>query len=349
MEPSNRRPAGPAGELSRRRFLQHSCGAGLALASSGSLGALLAACGESEGGGGGGASVIRVGHLPAGCVQHLLLASKRKLFEKEGLKVKVTQFNGPAENIQALVSGAQDVIHNPWTNTMSAYSKGQRNLRIICGSGKAGIELVARKGSVRSVGELADAAGSGLRVGTLRLDTLELVTYGTMKKAGVGYKDYKMRFFPSMVGMGEALINGDSDVVSLAQPYGATVVDTAGGTYLADSNDAWGPEACDCVVNTTDGFLGRNRDKLETYLGVLRDSARQRDADYERAVTELQPLYQVPKPVLAAGLNRQVPQPVMDERGLQSLHNGVGFLVDLGYLENDIVDQVFDGSVQGKA
>jgi hypothetical protein len=53
--------------------------------------------------------------------------------------------------------------------------------------------------------------------------------------------------------------------------------------------------------------------------------------------------------VLGAGLKRQVPQPVMDSRGVESLHKGVGFLVDLGYFKQDVVDEVFDGSVQPKA
>ncbi|MBW3593718.1 MAG: ABC transporter substrate-binding protein, partial [Actinobacteria bacterium] len=174
-------------------------------------------------------------------------------------------------------------------------------------------------------------------------------TYGTMKKAGVSYDDYELTFFPSMVGMGEALIKADVDICSLAQPYGATVVDTAAGTYLASSNDAWGPEAADCVVTTKEVFLEKNSGLLETYLGVLQESARKREADYEKAIADLAPIYGVDSRVLAAGLERQVPQPVLDERGVRSLHNGVAYLIDLGYLRSDVVDQVFDGSVQPAA
>lgn len=335
-------------ELSRRRFLGSCCTAGFALVGGGALSSFLAGCGEGQGGNQSAGKTLRVGHLPAGCVQHLLLANKRGMFAKESLNVRLTQFNGPGENIQALIAGAQDVIHNPWTNTIAAYARGQRDLRIICGSGKGGIELVARNGSVKSVDELAGAAGKGLRVGTLRLDTLELVAFGTMRKAGVAYDDYKLTFFPSMVGMGEALIGSKVDVCSLAQPYGATVVDKANGTYLADSNDAWGPEAADCVVNTRSDFVDRNAGMLQTYLGVLRDAARARDADYEKAIADLAPVYGADRKVLAAGLERQVPQPVMDARGLKSLHTGAGYLVDLDYVKEDVVGQVFDGSVQPK-
>lgn len=339
---------GVAASLTRQRFLGTCCTAGFALVGGGSLSAFLAACGGGDEGSLG-STTLRVGHLPAGCVQHLLLANKRKLFAKEGLNVELTQFNGPGENIQALVAGAHDVMHNPWTNTVAAFAKGEDDLRIVCGSGKGGIELVARNGSVDTVDELAQAAGTGLKVGTLRLDTLELVTYGTMKKAGVSYDDYELTFFPSMVGMGEALIKSEVDVCSLAQPYGATVVDTADGTYLASSNDAWGPEAADCVVTTKAGFVEENSGLLETYLGVLQEAARERDADYEKAIAELAPVYGVDQRVLSAGLKRQVPQPVLDERGVRSLHNGVGYLIDLGYLKEDVIDDVFDGAVQPSA
>ncbi|NJO52192.1 MAG: ABC transporter substrate-binding protein, partial [Leptolyngbyaceae cyanobacterium RM2_2_4] len=227
---------------------------------------------------------MRVGHLPAGCVSHLLLANQRGLFAEAGLNVQLTQFNGPGENLQALVAGSQDVIHNPWTNTVAAYAQGTDSLRIISGSGKGGIELVGRNGSVKNLDELKQASGQGLRIGTLQLDTLELVVYGHLKKMGVDYSGYEMTFFPSMVGMGEALIEENVDVCSLAQPYAETVVSQANGTYLGDSNGAWGPEAADCVINSTDGFISKESNMLADYLAVLRQSAEELNANYEEAI-----------------------------------------------------------------
>jgi NitT/TauT family transport system substrate-binding protein len=332
-----------AADVTRRKFLGACCATGFGIVASGSIASVLSACGNATSSS---AGTIRVGHLPAGCIQHLLLASKNGLFKKAGLNVQLTQFDGPPPNLQALVSGAIDISHNPWTTVISAYDQGQKDLRIFGGSGKGGIELVARSGSVKDVPQLAAAANTGLKVGTLRLDTLELVTYGTMKKAGVSYSDYRMKFFPSMVGMGEALIKRSVDVASLAQPYGATVVDQARGTYLEDSNQVWGPDASDCVVNAKASYIEKNKSKLETYLHVLEEAARQRDADFEKALTQLQPIYQVPRPILSSGLKRQTPQPVLDSTGLRSLHNGVGYLIELKYLKTDVIKQVFDPSIQ---
>jgi ABC-type nitrate/sulfonate/bicarbonate transport system substrate-binding protein len=333
-----------ASDVTRRKFLGACCATGFGIVATGPIAAILSACGSESTLSS--ASTLRVGHLPAGCIQHLLLAQINGLFKKEGLNVVLTQFDGPPPNLQALVAGSIDVSHNPWTTVIAAYNDGQSDLRIVGGSGKGGIELVAREGSVKTVTDLAGAADKGLKVGTLRLDTLELVTYGTLRDAGRTYSQYKMTFFPSMVGMGEALIHKSVDVASLAQPYGATVVSSAGGTYLNDSNQVWGPEASDCVVNVTAGYLDKNQSKLETYLHVLDEAARLRDADFEKALSQLQPIYAVPQNILSEGLKRQTPQPVLNSAALAGLHKGVGYLVDLGYLKSDVIDSVFDGRVQ---
>lgn len=344
----------PIGTLNRRVFLRGCCIASLAFVASTS-------CNRQESSSNSqpstatsptGKTTLRVGHLPAGCVSHLLLANKRGMFKEAGLNVELTQFNGPGENLQALVAGARDVIHNPWTNTVAAFAKGTEKLRIICGSGKGGIELVSRNGSVKTLDELAKNSGKGLRVGTLQLDTLELVVFGHLKKLGVDYSGYKMTFFPSMVGMGEALIKSSVDVCSLAQPYAQSVVAESGGSYLGDSNGAWGPEAADCVISSTADYIKKEPNLVADYLAVLRKSATILNSDYKAAIADLVPVYASKEEVLSVALKRQVPQPVMDKAGLASMHNGVGYLADLGYLKKEqtnLLDTVFDGSVQEKS
>ena len=265
--------AEPEPDHGRRKFLMTCSACGCAALSISAFGtALLADAGRAEAAAGG--KKIKIGHLPAGCVSHLLLAKKRNMFAKAGLNVELIQFNSAADNIQALVSDNLHMMHNPWTTTIAAYAEGTKDLRIVGGSGLSGIELVARKGSVKNVNEFIQAAGKGLRVGTIRLDTLELVAYGTMSQNGKSYDDYKMTFFPSMVGMGEALINGAVDVCTLPQPYAESVVKQAKGIYLADSNDVWGPEAPDCVITTKTDFIKNNPELIKTYLRVLKESAK---------------------------------------------------------------------------
>lgn len=331
----------PVTRMDRRRFLQAGCACGvLGLSSAG-----LALLGSSSSVAANTHEVVRAGHLPAGCISHLLLAAKRGLFQQAGLNPQITQFNGPMENLRALQVGALDVAHNPWTATMAAYAEGSDELRIIGGSGIAGIELVARSGSVTTVEEFLAAADSGLRVGTLRLDTLELVAFGTMAQGGLSYDNYAMTFFGGMPGMGEALINGSVDVCTLAQPYAETVVEEAGGTYIATSNDVWGPDAADCVINSTASIMTDKPELITRYMDVLKESAAQFYADFDSALDDLQPLYNAPREILAVALKRQPPAPIMSAETAQGIKQGVSYLIDLGYFETNIADQVIDLSL----
>ncbi len=330
---------------SRRGFLCLCGCTALAIGAAGAAALLQATHAEAAAGG----EVLRVGHLPAGCVSHLLLAKKRGMFRDAGLTVELTQFNAPSDNLQALVAGALDVSHNPWTTTMAAFGDGNNDLRIIGGSGASGIELVARKGSVKTVAEFAAAAGKGLRVGTLKLDTLELVGYGTMVQHGRSYKDYEMTFFPSMVGMGDALINGAVDVCTLAQPYAQSVVQQSGGVYLASSNDVWGPRAADCVINALTPTVSAKADTLKAYMKVLQAAAKQFSDNYEAALDDLQPIYGAPRDVLAIALKRQYPDPVIDATGVAGIRKGNGYLIELGYFPTNFADRVLDLSHQPTA
>lgn len=332
---------------SRRGFLRACCVASLGLVASGGMASALAACGGSSDSGSGAGTELRVGHLPAGCVSHLLLANKNGWFADAGLNVKLTQFNGPGDNLQALLAGTQDLVHNPWTNSTVAFNEGTDDLRIIGGSGKNGIELVAREGSVTDLKQFADAADTGLKVGTLKLDTLELVTYGLMQKAGVDYSQYKMKYFPSMIGMGDALIQQSMDVVSLAQPYAQTVVDDAGGTYLGSSAESWGPDASDCVISGRDSYLKKESNLVKDYLSVLKTSAERFEADFDKYVRELVPVYGSTDKILKVALKRQSPQPVLAGKGIDSIKLGSKYLVDLGYFDSEqVADEIYDPSYE---
>ncbi|BBL35482.1 hypothetical protein Nstercoris_01750 [Nitrosomonas stercoris] len=322
----------------RRRFLC-ACGCGLFYTTAAGTG-LLAAATRAEAAIRG--AIIRVGHLPAGCVSHLLLAKVRGQFAKAKLNVVLTQFNSPGDAMQSLVANNLEMIHSPWTMTAAAYTAGTTDLRIIGGSGQAGIELVARNGSVKSVAEFIDAAGQGLRVGTLRLDTLELVGYGTMSQHGKSYDDYRMTFFPSMIGMGEAIANKAMDVCTLAQPYAEHVVAEQGAVYLTDSNSVWGPEAADCVVTTKTRTINEQQEVLKAYLKVLQESARAFTEDYEAVLDDLQPIYGVPRSILAVALKRQFPNPVISQAGVNGLRQGTKYLAELGYLQPNVIDAVLD-------
>src|SRR5260221_1213881 len=119
-----------------------------------------------------------------------------------------------------------------------------------------------------------------------------------------------MQFFPSMVGMGEAIATGAVDVCSLAQPYAESVVSQNNAVYIANSNDVWGPAAPDCVVNSTDAFIAKNGALLAAYQKVLAAAAKDFYDDFDAAIKDLQPIYTPPKETLIVALRLQTPKPV---------------------------------------
>lgn len=163
-----------------------------------------------------------------------------------------------------------------------------------------------------------------------------------MSQYGKSYEDYDMTFFPSMVGMGEALINGTVDVCCLVQPYAESVVKQANGIYLANSNDVWGPEAPDCVITTTSETIEANAATLTAYMKVLSDAAAAFYNDFESALDDLQPLYGAPREILAIALKRQSPDPILNEAGASGIRGGMKYLIELGYFPDNFADTVLE-------
>ena len=108
----------------------------------------------------------------------------------------------PGDALTALNSGAMDIIHNPFTNAFVAAGQGAP-VRIIAGSGAGGLFLIAQKDSgIKSMADLADAKGKGLKIGTIRFNTFELTLYRALVKAGVAYSDYKIVWFNDTLSHG---------------------------------------------------------------------------------------------------------------------------------------------------
>src|SRR5258705_7086807 len=163
-----------------------------------------------------------------------------------------------------------------------------------------------------------------------------------MAMHGKKYDDYAMQFFPSMVGMGEAIASGAVDVCSLAQPYAESVVAQNNAVYIANSNDVWGPAAPDCVINSTDAYISKNGELLTAYQQVLVAAAKDFYGDFDAAIKDLQPIYGAPKEILAVALRRQAPNPVIGDAGAAGKRKGVKKFNGLCLLKNKSAAQVLD-------
>lgn len=118
------------------------------------------------------------------------------------------------------------------------------------------------------------------------------------------------------------------------------MVREANGIYLANSNDVWRPEAPDCVITSTTELLEDKSDLMTAYMTVLSEAARSFYNDFDSALDVLQPIYGAPREILAIALKRQSPDPVINAAGAAGIRDGVRYLIELGYFETNIADEV---------
>lgn len=314
--------------MKRRQFLRNTA----AVAGAASLGSTAAVRAQSSAL----PDVIRVGHLVGICMSPLFYGHATGMFKEAGLNVELKFMPNPGDGLAALVSGATHIAHLPFTNTVVAAHNGAP-VRTIAGSGAGGIFLIARKESgLRTMADLKAAAGKGLKVGTMRLNTFELTAYRAMVNAGVSYSDFNMVWFNDVLSMAAAFEARAVDVVTHVEPFATKLVDQLGGVPLASNLETWGRDGPDCVTNTRQDFIATQPEAVRRYLRVLLRADRAIKANMARAVDVLDAgkYYRVDKATLAASLPRQLPQVDLTRGGDKGMEIAIADMRTLGYLKN---------------
>ncbi len=283
-----------------------------------------------------GLDTVNVGHLVGICMSPLFYAKAQDYFKAEGLDVQMKFMPNPGDALTALNSGAMDIIHNPFTNSFVAAGQGAP-VRIVAGSGAGGLFLVAQKESgIKSMTDLANAKGKGLKIGTIRFNTFEMTLYRALTKAGVGYSDYNIIWFNDTLALAAAFESKNLDLATHVEPFATRLIDQLGGVPIASSLDAWGPHGPDCVTNTTARYLEAKPAVIKRYLKALLRADAAIKADLPKAVDVLDAakFYRVNKEVLTAALPRQMPQVDITKGGDKGMEIAVADMVQLGYLKS---------------
>ncbi len=280
------------------------------------------------------AGTIKAGHLVGICMSPLFMADAAGFFKEEGLKVDLTWMPNPGDSVAALSSGAAQFIHNPFTTTYVAVSKGSP-LKIISGSGAGGLVVIAQKETgLKSMADLKSKVGKGFKVGSQRTNTLELTFYRNLTNAGMKYADFEMVYFSDHFSMAAAFETKAVDLVTHVEPYSTKLVDLFGGVALADNTDAWGKDAPDCVVSVREDFLKSYPGTVKKYLRAILKADRLIKSDMLEAakILDKNRYYKVDFETLKAALPRQKPQVDLIESA-KGMDVAIGDMVTLGYLK----------------
>lgn len=286
--------------------------------------------------------VIRVGHLVGICMSPLFYGHATGMFKAEGLNVELKFVPNPGDGLTALVSGAIQVAHLPFTNAVVAVHNGAP-IRTIAGSGAGGIFLVAQGASgIKSMADLQAAKGKGLKIGAMRLNTFEMMAYRAMTNAGLKYSDFNMVWFNDTLSMAAAFEAKAVDVVTHVEPFATQLVDKMGGVPIASNLDTWGRDGPDCVTNARQDFIASYPEATRRYLRVLLRADREIKADLARAVDILDKgkYYRVDRDTLRASLPRQLPQVDLTRGGDKGMQIAINDMASLGYLKSvpDVLD-----------
>lgn len=290
-----------------------------------------------------GPDVINVGHLVGICMSPLFFADAMGYFKDEGLKVQLKFMPNPGDALTALTSGAMNIVHVPFTNVLAAANNGAP-VRIVAGSGAGGIFLVAQGSTgIRNVDDLVKAKGKGLKIGAMRVNTFELMTYRTLTNAGLSYSDFQMVWFNDTLSMAAAFEAKAVDLCTHVEPFSTKMVDAQGGVAVASNLMVWGPDGPDCITATRADFLEKYPQTTTRYIKALLRADREIKADRERAVEVLDKgkYYRVDGKTLRAALPRQMPQVDLTRGGDKGMAIAIADMQTLGYIKK-LPDTVID-------
>lgn len=288
---------------------------------------------------------IHAGHLVGVCAASLVVASKQDYFKDEGLDVQLQWTPNPGDAIAQLEANAIQFWNGSYTAVYRGAEQGAK-LKIVAGAGIEGVCVLARKDSgIKTMDDLAARRGKGLKIGTQRLNTIELTMFGALADKGLSYSDFDVKFFPDHFSMSTAFVNGDIDIVSHIEPYASQLIDEQGAIVLAKSSSVWGTGSAECVTSVRSDFLEKHPEVVKSYIRALLRADSFIKANREKAldIMEASKIWKVNRAQLTSALASQPPGVDLTKNS-KSMERGISDMLKLGYLKHK-PDGVVDLSV----
>lgn len=239
-----------APQLNRRSFLKASGGMTLTMAVSGAVGNQALAAGDS----------LSSTHGTGFCNLNLFLSHAEQLASDDGLTIDFINTPTFADQVTFMGTGAVDIGLVPYTTFMALHDSGVP-LTIIAGGGVEGCALVSQPG-LDSPEKL-----KGKVLGTFQLDTLEVMPYDYLKRAGISFNDLTIRYLGGMAEAAEIFKAGGIDVFCTIEPYASGVLnDVPGSHLLTDGVDMYGPNYTDCVLAVRTELINEQPEALKALI-----------------------------------------------------------------------------------
>lgn len=274
-----------------------------------------------------GMTTLKATHGTGLCNLGIFLTKERKLSEPDGATIDFVVTPTNADIVTLFGAGQVDMSLVPYTQFLTLYDAGAP-VTVVAGGGVEGCSIVAQKG----INSAADLRGKTL--GTFQADTLEMLPYDYLKKAGMSFNDIQVRYFGTSPELAQAFISGSIDSMCHIEPYATQALNSRpGSVLLSDGKDVYGPGYTDCVLAVRNPLLKENPKAVKAVIKGLFEAQQQTEADRKAAVEVAVGTYF--KTSLEDALDASTKQPnVVDQRNrTQFMLDRSAGMKDLGYLK----------------
>lgn len=222
----------------------------------------------ASGGLGGSSDSVTIGYLPSDHDAALFVADAQGLYEKQGIKTELVQFNNGGDLMTAMASGDVDVGYVGITPVLSSIEKGVP-VKVISAAQTEGSGIVVTKES--GISSAKDLAGKSIATpGEASIQHALLSYY--LKENGLSLDDVKVSSM-KVPSMNDALNTGKIDVIITFQPYVSIASSNENNVVLVNSSDILPNHPC-CVVAASDDFLNKNPDTAKAIVSIHEEATK---------------------------------------------------------------------------
>ena len=151
-------------------------------------------------------TTIKATHGSGFCNMAIFLVKERDLAKADGVELEFVVTPSNTEITTMFGAGLVDISMIPYSNFMTLYDAGAP-VKIISGGGVQGCIIVAKPG-IKSAADL-----KGKSFGTFQADTLEVLPYDYLKKAGMSFKDVDIKYLNTSPELAQAFMAGALDAI----------------------------------------------------------------------------------------------------------------------------------------
>jgi NitT/TauT family transport system substrate-binding protein len=304
--------------INRRGFLRATAASSLVLAAGPGVGGAAHAA-ESH---------IKSIHGSGFCNLNYFLANALQTAQEDGLTIDFVMTPSSADMVTFLGTGQVDAGLMPYTSFMALHNAGAP-VTIVAGGGIEGLVLIAQPG-LDSPDKL-----KGKTLGTIQMDTLEVLPYDWFKHNNVSFKDITVRYMGNTPEAVEAFRAGALDVVCTVEPYGSALLnDVKGSVKLSDGTDIYGHGYTDCVLAVRNDLIKQNPTGIKALIkGMMKAQLMAETKPDDVLKILVGPYYKTSMENAKIAMSKQ--PSVVDARGqTQFILDRVDSLMEMGYIKN---------------